>query len=100
MPHSVAKDGVKRLLEREGLRAVNAGVRASEPGSRDLLSAAVSGHNATACGDQLLAQCAVTAAEVENALTPRRGGNLKEPLSQVRNETSVPRIGLGIPKLL
>jgi hypothetical protein len=98
--HSVAKDGVKRLLEREGLRAVNVSVRASQPGSRDLLGTAVSGHNATACGDQLLTQCAVTAAEVENALTPRRGNNLKEPLSQVRNETSVPRIYLGIPKLL
>jgi hypothetical protein len=100
MQQSVAKDGVKRLQEREGLRAVNVCVRVSQLGSRDLLGAAVNGHNATACGDQLLAQCAVTAAEVESALTPRRGDNLKEPWSQVRNETSVPRISLGIPKLL
>ncbi len=100
MQGRVAEHGVEFVVEIERLTILHAGIETAFAGGLDLRGTGIDADDVAAHVGQLLRECPVTAAKIEDAFSRLRIQQLDHADAQVGDEAGVAGVAVWIPGLL
>ena len=95
----VAEDGVEFVVEGELIAAHHARIEMARTCGLNLRDARIDADDPAAHPNELFGQCAIAAAEIEDAFARLRGEQFDNGRAEISDKSSVARVALGIPRL-